>query len=383
MNLGPKMDAFKTFHAYQQYCQQVMQEKLIPRFPKEDPRRILELNTPFDWQPEKPTKTGIMMIHGMYGSSFSMRDLAKRFVQNGLHARSLLLPGHCADPADLCKVDLADYQHTVKSQIELFQHESGIDNLYLLGFSFGGLLSLDYTNHYLKLNADTDLNSSSIPKVNIAGLILLSPALGLQSPLASLLPLADCIKPLKWYCKRKETDFTRYQSCAVHAAQQVNQLIKDQADFATMTLPKILVSTSMDDEVVCPHATIDFFNAINPPEKYMILYGNEEAFEQENIIFRNSHFPEDKILNASHINLIFSPENSHYGRNGTAPNLLYKLPPSKNKEAAYGAVTKKNLKSYNIYRASYNPEFDYFADQLTGFITSPELKLTPLRASLD
>ena len=360
-------NSFTSFKTYQQDCQQIMQEKLLPRFPGEDQERVLTLNTPFDWQPERTTKTGIMMIHGMFGSSFSMRDLGKRFVESGLHARSLLLPGHCADPADLCKVDLADYQSTVKTHIENFKKETGINTLYLLGFSFGGLLALDYVNTH--------------PELKIEGLILLSPALGLQSPLSNLLPLIDCIKPLKWYCKRKETDFTRYQSCAVHAAQQVNQLIKNQTDFASMKLPKILLSASLDDEVACPHATLDFFNAIDATEKYMLLYGNEEPFQQGNIIFRNSHFPEEKMINASHINLIFSPENTHYGREGTAHNLLYKVPPHKNKEAVYGALTKKNLTNYNVYRASYNPEFDYFADQLAGFIKSPELELTPLRPS--
>lgn len=350
---------FDSFQAYQQYCQKLIREKLIPRFPDEDQERILELNTPFDWPAAQADKCniGIMMIHGMYGSSFSMRDLGQCFVKKNIHARSLLLPGHCSQPADLCKVDLAESQATVKQQIKLFKQETELETIYLLGFSFGGLLALDYVN--------------SQPDSDIAGLILLSPALGLQSPLTVLLPLADRIKPLKWYCKRKENDFTRYQSCAIHAAQQVNQLIKNQRSFNTMDLPKTFLSISLDDEVVCPQATIDFFNNIKAQEKQLILYGNEcEGFEHENIIVRQSAFPEDNMVNASHINLIFAPENSHYGRNGTAPNLLYKIPPTKNKQTVYGSISKNNLQQYNVYRASYNPEFDYFAEQIMSFITA-------------
>ena len=347
----------ESFLAYQQQCQKMMHTKLLPRFLNENATRILELNMPFDWQPTTPTKIGILMIHGMFGSAFSMRDLGQRLMHSGFHVRSLLLPGHCAEPKALCQTDLGDYQQAVNNHIELFKSEAQIDTLYLIGFSFGGLLSLDYVNSH--------------SKANIAGLILLSPALALQSPFASLLPLADRIKPFKWYTKREETDFTRYQSCSVHAAQQVNQLIKDQVPYPEMHLPRVFLSISIDDEVVCPKAVIDFFNAIhlnNPMQKELLLYGAGEAYERENVSYRHSAFAEDAMVNASHISLIFSPENTHYGKNGTANNFLYKLPPSKKKKTVYGAVTKQNLKQYNIYRASYNPEFEYFAERMVRFI---------------
>lgn len=330
----------------------MMREQLLPRFPDIPAETVLELNTPFDWQPNTTPKTGVIMTHGLFGSPFFMRDFGRYFVERGIHARSLLLPGHCTDPRDLTRINLEAYQTTVKTHIDAMKDT--VDELYLLGFSFGGLLNLDYLLRH--------------PDKKIKGLVMLCPALGLASRWAFLLPALDKSKLLRCYHSEKETDYARYQSMAVRAAHQVYKLIKTLPPIRDMMLPKLMLVASADDEVVSSPTILHFFNETQTTDKRLIWYGQHNNSEQKNVSYRNSYFPDDNVVNASHISLLFSPNNSYYGKDGSARHALYHSCSFKAKHAVYGAINKKTLQQYDVYRASFNPDFEFLAQQLSDFI---------------
>src|SRR5688572_6248898 len=61
------------------------------------PRR-LEANTPFQWYPDdwqtQPIKRGVLLLHGVLDSPYSLRAIGQIFLKKSYLVRSILLPGH-------------------------------------------------------------------------------------------------------------------------------------------------------------------------------------------------------------------------------------------------------------------------------------------------
>jgi esterase/lipase len=350
----------EDYPEYQASCCSIITRDVIPRFPGHDPELILKLNTPFDWPPkaakkEKKEKIGILMVHGMYGSPFSMRDLGQYFQHHGLHARSITLPGHCSLPKHLTRIDLEDFQLTVKKAVETFSKE--VDTIYLLGFSFGGSLILDYYHHL----ADNKM---------IAGLIPLAPALKLRSRLAWTLPCLEKLKFYKYYEHGKEVDHTRYLNLATHSGHQVYRIIKKLQKCPRLITDKLFLATASDDEVVTPKTIKSLFDSSHTKSKKLLVYRPGKNEENDNIIFRNATYPNYNVANFSHINMLFSLHNIHYGINGDYPRHVITKGRHKHKKVVFGALNKETLGEYNVMRASFNPDFEFFANTLLEFITS-------------
>lgn len=303
------------------------------------------------------------MIHGMYGSPFSMRDLGQHFQHHGLHARSITLPGHCSLPKHLKRIELEDFELTVRKAVEIFSQE--IDTLYLLGFSFGGSLILDY---YHQL-ADKKL---------IAGLIPLAPALKLRSRLAWSLPILAKTKLYQYYERGKEIDHTRYLNLATYSGYQVYRIIKKLNKCPTLITDKLFLATASDDEVVTPKTIKNLFDRSHTKHKKLLVYRPGKNEEYDNIIFRNATYPNYNVANFSHINMLFSLHNIHYGINGDYPRNVITKGRHKGKKVVFGALNKATLGEYNVMRASFNPDFDFFANALLEFIMSganaPDIK---------
>lgn len=345
----------EDYPKYQASCSAIIARDVITRFPEYDPELIQQLNTPFNWEPKKKSKAGILMLHGMYSSPFSMRDLGQHFQQHGLHARSITLPGHCGLPEHLTHIDLEDFQLTIKKAIETFSTE--VDNLYLLGFSFGGSLILDYYHQLAE-------------KKMIAGLIAIAPALSLRSPLAWTLPYLSKLKLLKYYERGKEIDHTRYLNLATHSGYQVYRIIKKLEQQPRLITDKLFLAAASDDEVVTPNTITNLFNTSHAKHKKLLVYRPGKNKADGNIIFRNATYPNYNVANFSHINMLFSLHNIHYGINGDYPRHVITKGKYSNKKVVYGALNEETLKQYNVMRASFNPDFDFFANTIVEFITS-------------
>jgi len=82
----------------------------------------------------------ILMTHGLTDSPFLMRDIAGWFQSQGFRVLSMQLPGHGTRPGDLLDVRWQDWVTAQRRLIDMLADDS--DELYLLGFSLGAILSL-------------------------------------------------------------------------------------------------------------------------------------------------------------------------------------------------------------------------------------------------
>ncbi len=219
-------------------------------------------NRSFVLKPEK-IRAGIVMLHGLTDSPYSVRQLAHTFYQQGFMVIALRVPGHGTLPSSLLSVTWRDWVAATRLAAEEMQRHLGEDNpFYLLGYSNGGTLALNYS-----LNA---LEDKSLPQPD--KIILLSPMIGisrfagLSKPLEVIghLPL---LSSQRWLSKNPEYNPFKYNSFPVNAAWQAHRFslhlrhkIRRLAKQQTLQqLPPVLTFQSAMDTTVKTEAIEKYF----------------------------------------------------------------------------------------------------------------------------
>lgn len=329
----------------------------------ENRNQIVNANSPYEYRPAKTTKKGILLIHGLYDSPYSLRPIGKFFQNNNFLVRSILLPGNGTIPGDLTHIKYQEWIKATEYGVKSFSKQ--VNELYLLGFSLGGTLAIHAALNHPNL---------------ITKLILLAPALKPRRKEASfLIRLYQLISHFNakflWYQTVKQTSFARYECYPVNAAFQASLLMKKTQQFSrdkTLAMPIFMVLSS-DDESIDVDTDINFFLKQNNPKNQLLIYtSNGQRKEHPQIIYRNSTFPNERILDLSHTSLVSPPEDLHYGKEGQFKDFqhygydLTKHPG----EVYFGSILKKNLKKYVVQRLSFNPDFTGMLDFLNKFIST-------------
>src|SRR5476649_67099 len=102
----------------------------------------LAWNAPREWRPTGVPKGGILLVHGLGDSPWSFHDVGAKLAEQGFLVRTVLLPGHGTQPADMLDVTLEQWQQVVREQAAILSRE--VPKVYLGGFSTGANLVLDY-----------------------------------------------------------------------------------------------------------------------------------------------------------------------------------------------------------------------------------------------
>ena len=125
---------------------------------------------------------------------------------------------------------------------------------------------------------------------------------------------------------------------------------------------------------------IDVFNDyVTSPKSVLLLYGKEDMKGRNDsagrILFRQSYFPEERILDFAHISLIIPPDDPHYGKNGGYKYCLhYQADREKRTSCLHdpqvwqGEITPENLSKYTLRRLTYNPCYDDMVKVLDRFL---------------
>lgn len=327
--------------------------------------QIIHANAPFELRPEKPVKCGALLIHGLLDSPLTMRDIGLQLQAQGVLSRAILLPGHGTAPGDLLNVDYQQWLQAVRYGMASFSQE--VDQLYLIGYSTGASLAL----YHSLLNKD-----------NIAGIVLLSPALKINSAFAGI---ANWYKTISWAWPRaawlnqdeNETiDYAKYASITFNAVYQVHRLARAIKKEKPSNLP-LLFSITKDDNTVCSDATLNYFQKQKNPKNHLLLYSNEPEIEiNPRITQRTARYPRMRILNFSHLALPISPNNKHYGVEGDYPFASHVM---KDDSVFYGEFTpseirfheqlfKLKLSSHRYQRLTFNPDFDFLIREIEQFM---------------
>ncbi|WP_250462060.1 alpha/beta fold hydrolase [Microbulbifer litoralis] len=267
-------------------------------------------NAPREWQPSavapghKP-KRGILLVHGLGDSPWSFHDVGQELAAQGFLVRTVLLPGHGTDPADMIEATAEQWQKVVYQQAHALASDVE-GEVYLGGFSTGANLILDYAYQH--------------PEV--AGLVLFSP--GFKSmPFDWLAPLVSKVRP--WIITPGEGIPTqtpvRYLNVPTNGYAQFYRTSVAARKLLEQNYEKpVFMVVAEHDSVLNTDYLLDIFqDRFTHPKSRLIWYGDkpEQLTENKRVLIREDHLPEHRISQFSHMGVLFSPENPLYGREGS------------------------------------------------------------------
>jgi len=264
--------------------------KLINRYNRgsnSDPGRWpTNWNRTFELKAKSPT-VGVLLLHGMSDSPYSLRVMGQRLHGEGAWVIGLRIPGHGTAPSGLVEVHWQDMAAAVNLALSHLREKLGDKPIYIVGYSNGGALAVQHA-----LGA---LNDSSQIEVN--GLVLISPAIGVtklaalaiwQARLGHLLGLDK----LAWNEVLLEYDPYKYGSFAVNAGDQSYRLslaIQDQLNTLRpdqlQKMPPVLAFQSIVDATVSMPAVVHgLFERLPEAGHELVLFDINHVYEMENLL---------------------------------------------------------------------------------------------------
>ncbi|HEU0187696.1 MAG TPA: alpha/beta fold hydrolase [Gallionellaceae bacterium] len=334
-------------------------------------------NAPFELAPppgfargrHKLYRRGVLLIHGLTDSPYSMRHLGEIFRQNGFRVLALLLPGHGTRPGDLLDVTWQEWAKAVAYATEQLALEA--DEIYLAGYSAGAALAIHH----------------SLSDTRVRGLFLFSPALDIthRAAWAWVHKVYSWLAPgARWVGIKPDRDPYKYESFPKNAAAQLFalcQAVRHQLHGRALNLP-VFTAVSLDDSSVIASATLQFMAAAPHPLNHLVLYTTDPAtpvpgIAQAQLELIDSRAPAQRILGSAHTALVQPPEDEHYGARGEYCNCLHYYPDDMAQyqacwqhtgEVWLGEVTARNLAAGTLRRLTYNPHFAELRASLQHFI---------------
>ena len=233
-------------------------------------------NRSFEFDVDAP-RGGAVLLHGASDSPYSMRAIGQLLHARGYFVIGLRLPGHGTAPSGMLDVKWEDWAAALRIAARHVESRIGPGRpLYLVGYSTGAALAVEY--------AAARLEGDKIPEV--AGLVLLSPAIGV-SPAAAFASVQARLARVPGYEKAAWTDILpeydpyKYNSFTANVGDQVYRLTKRidaqleslGRDGPVNGMPRILAFQSVADATVSTPAVVDaLFRRLAPEGHALVLF---------------------------------------------------------------------------------------------------------------
>ena len=286
----------QPFTLYQQQVRDWLRAYRIPV--GDDPAWEIDLNAPFECG-ENVTQAGVLLVHGLGDSPYFFHDVAQDLCRQGLRVRTILLPGHGSRPGNMLRANFEDWQSTTAFHIDALADK--VDTLLLGGFSTGANL----------------VALSATQREDVAGLLLFSPAFDTHFSASWVAPYLTGIYP--WPNIEKETNPTRYNSMPMQgfaAYQQTVAALKSALNERPINVPVFMVVAEQDSVVDVDFVAKQFNTRFVHPNKHLMWLGGS-APAIEHVTGYTMDLPEQRIGAASHMSVLFSPDNPLYGQNAS------------------------------------------------------------------
>ncbi len=184
-------------------------------------------------------RIGVLLSHGFTGSPASMRPWAEHLEAAGYTVSVPLLPGHCTRWQELNTLTFADWYAEAEDAFEKLQSEC--DQVFVAGLSMGGFIGLK-----LAIEKGRD----------VAGLVLVNPAIASERKDVKLLPVLKHVVPgfpaIGNDIKKPGVDERAYTKTPLRAlASLFTEFKAVRPRLAEVTQP-LLIFRSREDHVVDP-----------------------------------------------------------------------------------------------------------------------------------
>jgi len=232
-------------------------------------------NRSFEFPANTPVG-GVLLLHGMSDSPYSLRALGEKLNQRDYWVIGLRLPGHGTAPSGLTSISWQDMAVAVRLGMEHLASKVGRKPIHIVGYSTGAPLAIDFALKAL------EGSGSVVP----ASLVLISPAIGIHATAALAkwkrrLSLLPGLGRLAWLSVLPEFDPYKYNSFATNAAEQVHGLTRSVARRIAARsqsgpgeiLPPTLVFKSTVDATVSINAVVDrLLKHLEPQRHELVLF---------------------------------------------------------------------------------------------------------------
>jgi alpha-beta hydrolase superfamily lysophospholipase len=269
-----------------------------------DPRRRTpDWNRSFELPADNPA-AGVLLLHGMSDSPYSLRALGLALNRGGYRVVGLRLPGHGTAPSGLKYVRWEDMAAATALAMAHLAAQVDTAPVHIIGYSNGAALAVEYA-----LRA---ADGRVVPAP--ASLVLVSPSIGVHAA-AGLARPTDALSVLPglgrlaWLDILPEFDPYKYNSFATNAGAQVHRLttavagrIRARARSGPIAdLPPILVFKSTVDATVSTDAVVDsLLGHLAPHRNELVLFDiNRSAIASTVLIDDPGPFTERLIADDS------------------------------------------------------------------------------------
>jgi alpha-beta hydrolase superfamily lysophospholipase len=240
---------------------------------------------PRAWQPnwnrsfELPAANpvgGVLLLHGLSDSPYSLRALAEAFNRQGYQVVGLRLPGNGTAPSGLKYATWEDMAAAVRIAMDHLAARADGGPVHIVGYSIGGALALDFALESL------EGRTAPVP----ASLVLVSPAIGV-SPVAALagwkrrFSALPGLGGLAWLVVEREFDPYKYNSFATRAGEEAHRLTRSVAERVARRaragtlgdFPPTLVFKSNADATVTNEAVVGgLLGRLDPGRNELVLF---------------------------------------------------------------------------------------------------------------
>lgn len=239
---------------------------------------------------------GVLLIHGLTDSPYSLRALGQRLHEDGAYVIGLRVPGHGTVPSALTETTWQDMAAAVVLAMRHLKQQVGAKPLHVIGYSNGGALALNY--------ALSSLEESDLPRLE--RMVLISPEIGV-SAMAALaiwqerISWVTGLSKLAWTAVIPEYDPYKYCSFPVNAGNLAYELTGvNRAKLARLgnagkltDFPRVLTFQSAVDATVSASALVrDLFARLPEGGHELVVFDLNRTADIEPLLHKD---PKDEF----------------------------------------------------------------------------------------
>jgi len=223
---------------------------------------------------------GCMVIHGFTGAPKEMRWLGEYLNQKGYTVLGIRLTGHATQPEDMIRSRWQDWLLSVEDGYNLLR--SCTDQVFLLGLSMGGILSLTFASRFGACPACASAaGTGEGAGRRVQGVVAMSTPYELPddprirwakliSHFIPYVPKGDETPDAGWFDKEAFNQHVSYPNNPIRSVAELNQLMAVMHDSLPKIQVPVLLIHSRDDDYIVKDSMAQIYEHLGTADKEML-----------------------------------------------------------------------------------------------------------------